>query len=197
MNTSVEVWFVDDKGHTTGCIQWAPTPMSPSDKVYWQSESVDVSNPDEGITVMGGLLSLDREDIGSRYDVTEERSLIVSAEELARAGEVYLNGRLVLVRAAEGERADFDCGLMWATDSDGGGEEPETDAPQAAGAPSGDDADMTIPVKGAGSPEDGRAEGTAGESAEPTEEDGPCDDESDATQGSEPTDGQQGDFPFA
>lgn len=169
-STSVEVWFVDDEGHDIGYMQWSPTELSVSDDVYWQSERVDFSNPDEGITVIGGFLSYLPDELGRRFEVTKQKSEILSAEELERAGVVSVNGQVVLVRAGEGEEADFRCGLRWPTDGgededpspgpasesgqgEGGDEGPSAETAVEPGLVSGVDENQAAPSSG--SPEDG------------------------------------------
>lgn len=127
MAETIQVWYVDAAGHLTGSETWSAT-MLPFDAFVHQGAGLDWSDPDHGIRAwrMGGSYEEGHEGEVLELVPRDDAMLVFGREDMERAGSVVVDGVTVLVRAAEGEKPDFACGLRWA---DGNGGDPPDDLP--------------------------------------------------------------------
>ncbi|MBP3883464.1 MAG: hypothetical protein J6D54_00805, partial [Olsenella sp.] len=141
MAETIQVWYVDAAGHLTGSETWSAT-MLPFDAFVHQGAGLDWSDPDHGIRAwrMGGSYEEGHEGEVLELVPRDDAMVVFGREDMERAGSVVVDGVTVLVRAAEGEKPDFACGLRWADGNGGDTSEdlPSDDAPPAAPAGASD-----------------------------------------------------------
>lgn len=133
----VVVTFGDESGHATSRQAWSSTVLSAAEGYLLAGDSIDWSDPDEGIFFRRMFASCEDGEEGELFDFLGEdegRSrpgsvCVFGRQDMERALAVVVDGLLVLERAPGGEPADFACGLRWPVYDEGPGDGAMGDMP--------------------------------------------------------------------
>lgn len=122
----IEVVFGDNLGHPTSVQKWSSTQLAVSSGYLLGGDTLDWSNPDEGIFFQR-LFTATKD--GEFYNFLDDNDKqegtdlggcvrVFDRYDMDHALCVLVEGKQVLERAPEGEQADFDCGLRFCVDDE-------------------------------------------------------------------------------
>ena len=114
----VTVAFGDELGHVISKQTWSSTVLSVGEGYLLQGDSLDWSNPDDGIWFHRVFAASDNGNIYSFLsedgeDMRAGSVCVFDRDDMDQALSVSVDAQLVLERAPAGAEADFDCGLRW------------------------------------------------------------------------------------
>ena len=122
----MSIWYCDELGHPTGRETWSPTMLHLQEGYLLQGDSIDFSNPDEGIFWTRYYVSFAEDEVGELCSLTApeiDRVLVLSPSVLTRVLTLEVDGCVVLRRATTDEVPAFaESGLTWPDGIIGAGE---------------------------------------------------------------------------